>query len=264
MRPGGRGRRDLQADLEKLGLRQGSVVLVHASMRQVRPDERSAAPVVDALRAVLGRHGTIVVPTQTAGNSTTSPHFQAATAGMDEAQLGRYVAGLPVFDPLTTPAAGMGVLAEYVRTRESAVRSDHPMTSFAALGPRARDLMARHDLNCLLGDRSPLGALYREDAWVLHLGTGFPVATIFHLGEWRATSERRRYRCKQRGADRSEGLVEFDDVPYDDGDFGSLGADFREKCGVTQAGQVGFGPALLYPARAAADHAHGWVRSRRA
>lgn len=254
----GAGRSRLRADLERLGLRAGTTVLVHASMRRVKPDAGGAATVAAALLDVLGDNGTLVVPTQTAWNSTTSPQFKAATEGMTEAEVAKYLSDLPAFDPRSSPSAGVGALAEYVRTLNGAVRSAHPQTSFAATGRLAAALMTRHDLDCLLGDRSPLAALYRADAQVLLLGTGYDSATIFHLGEWRASDRRRPYRCKT-----AAGWVEFEDLPYDDFDFARLGARFETETGLVAHGAVGSASALLFPARAAADFAERWVRTDR-
>lgn len=263
MTPHGADHARLRADLEKAGLRSGTVVLVHASLRRVRPDAGGAATVLSALCDVLGRHGTVVVPAQTTWNSTTSATFRAATAGMTEARLAAYLADLPAFDPRSTPSAGMGVFAEHVRTRSDAVRSTHPQTSFAAVGPRAAELMARHDLDCLLGDRSPLAALAEADAYALHLGPGYERATAFHLGEWRSSRHRRRYRCKIAGSPSADGWTSFEDSAYDDSDFSRLGTWFEGRSGVVTRGAVGSADALLYPVRAAADCAEEWVRSQR-
>jgi aminoglycoside 3-N-acetyltransferase len=253
----------LRADLEKIGLRIGSVVLVHASMRRVRPDAGGAATVLSALRDVLGRHGTVVVPAQTTWNSTTSSVFRDATAGMTETQLAAHLAGLPAFDPHTTPSAGMGAFAEHVRTRTGTVRSAHPQTSFAAIGPGAAELMGRHDLDCLLGDRSPLAALYEVGAYALHLGPGFDRATAFHLGEWRSSRRRRRYRCKIADAPAPDGWTSFEDVAYDDGDFSRIGAGFEDCSAAVGRGTVGSADTLLYSVRAAADYAEDWIRAER-
>jgi len=260
----GADRGQLRADLEKMGVRAGSVVLIHASLRRVRPDSGGPATVLSALSDVLGRHGTVVVPTQTGWNSTTSPAFRRATAGMDDGQLAAYLADLPAFDPHTTPSWGMGVFAEYVRTRSDAIRSVHPQTSFAATGPHAAELMSRHDLDCLLGDRSPLAALSSAGAFSLHLGTGYERATAFHLGEWRASRHRRRYRCKIADAPGEGGWISFEDVDYDDGDFPRLGAWFEERSGAVTRGTIGSAEAMLYPVRGATEYAERWVDEERA
>src|SRR5205807_10651675 len=121
---------------------------------------------------VLGPAGTIVVPTYTSWNSTSSRAYMAAVADLDHDQAAAYRRSLPAFDPHTTPSSGMGALAETVRTLRGAHRSTHPQTSFAAVGRYARALTAIHDLGCHLGPRSPLGALYEHGALVLLLGVG--------------------------------------------------------------------------------------------
>lgn len=108
-----------------------------------------------------------------------------------------------------------------------------------------------------------MGALYQADAYVLHLGTGFEVATVFHLGEWRAGLSRRDYRCKVAGVMENGGWVEFEDVDYRDSDFPLLGESFERETGCVKRARVGSADALLYPVRSAADHALVWVKSER-
>ena len=67
------------------------------------------------------------------------------------------------------------------------MRSAHPQTSFAALGPKARELMNDHAVDCHLGECSPLGRLYEEGAWILLLGVGYATCSAFHLAEYRYT-----------------------------------------------------------------------------
>ena len=110
----------------------------------------------------------------------------------------------------------MGAFAEYLRTRPSASRSSHPQVSFAAIGPRARACTSVHDLDCHLGDRSPLGWLYAADAAILLLGVGYSACTAFHLAEYRLPGERpqRRYQCfTAEGGKRVE--HEFTDIDLD-------------------------------------------------
>jgi len=156
----------------------------------------------------------------------------------------------------------MGVLAEFVRIQGDAVRSGHPQTSFAAVGPLAPELMARHHLDSLLGDGSPLAALYRAGAFALHLGPGYDKATAFHLGESRSSRHRRGYQCKIAAPGGAE-WISFEDVAYDDSDFTRLGARFEERSGIVERATIGSADAVLYPVRAAADFAQEWVRSQR-
>lgn len=256
--PRGPDRDRLARDLRALGLRRGGHLLIHSSLRQVAT---GPATVLDALRLATGPQATLVVPTQTTMNSPTSLAFRTATSGLDAERLARFVAELPGFDPATTPSNGMGALAEHIRTRPRASRSRHPLTSFAALGPHAAAITSVHDLECHLGERSPLGRLYAADASVLLLGVGYEVCTAFHLAEYRLSPATRRYRCfvAEDGVRKD---LEFTGIVLDDDDFGALGADL-DPLPFVRRGRVGAANCRLFPLRAAVDFAAGWFRTNR-
>jgi len=254
--------RDLRSDLLALGVPSNRDVLVHCSMRRVGACSHGAATVVAAIRDVIGPDGSIVVPTQTPMNSTTSPAFLEATRGLDSSARADYEAAMEAFDPAVTPSQGMGALAEYVRLRPTAVRSHHPQTSFSAFGPRAAELTAVHDLDCHLGERSPLGALYATDASVLLLGVGYEVCTAFHLAEyWLPAPRRRTHRCYiQVGGRRVR--RDFNAVHLDDDDFDKLG-DAYERTQAVRYGKVGDADARVMPLRGAVDFAREWMIEHR-
>jgi len=259
----------LQAGLTNLGLPAGSIVLVHASLRNVTPAGGDPAAVTSALLDVLGPGGTLVVPTQTTWNSTTSRAFQAATRHLTPEQVAEYKDSLPAFDPRTTPSSGMGALPEYVRNLPQAVRSAHPQTSFAAVGARAAELMSVHQLESHLGDKSPLGALYANDALVLMLGTGYSTSTVFHLAEYSYRPQTTRpYECLIAGGTHGPRLgprewVSFLDIELDDTDFDRIGASFERTSGAVRKARVGGATARLYPARLAVDFAVQWMHTHR-
>jgi aminoglycoside 3-N-acetyltransferase len=255
--------RSLAADLRRLGLQSGDVVLVHAATRRIGRVAGGAAGVAEALADVIGTEGTLVVPTQTADNSDTSSLHLSQIAGLTPGQSRRFRARMPPFDPVTTPSTGMGHLAEQVRTSPGAIRSAHPQTSFAALGPLADKLMSGHRLDCHLGEFSPLARLYEVDARILLLGVGYDVCTAFHLAEYRyhASPPRREYRCvvSQGGRRRWR---RYEDVVLDDRDFGRLGADL-EQVGVAATGWVGAAECRLLPLAPAVDFAVAWLHRHR-
>jgi aminoglycoside 3-N-acetyltransferase len=259
----------LRDDLLGLGVAESSVVLVHASLRAMAPTRRTPGELADALLAVLGPAGTVVVPTQTSWNSTTSRAFKAATQGMAPEEIAAYKGSLPPFDPLSTPSWGMGQLAEYIRTLPNAVRSIHPQTSFAAVGAQAVELLRVHDLESHLGPDSPLGALYAHDAWVLMLGTDYSTGTVFHLAEYMYTAQPlRSYECRiARGPglapDAPNGWTSFKDIDFDDSDFGFLGECFERGSDRVRQGPVGGAWSRLYPVRSAVDFAAAWMREHR-
>jgi aminoglycoside 3-N-acetyltransferase len=258
-------REQLTADLRSLGLRRGQDLLIHCSLRRVGPVDGGAATVLDVLLDLAGPRATLVVPAQTTLNSLTSRDFHAAVAGLDEDERAKYVAAMPGFDPARTPSQGMGTFAEYLRTRPSAVRSRHPQASFAAVGPRARACTSVHDLDCHLGDRSPLGWLYAADAAVLLLGVEYAACTAFHLAEYRLPwmPPVQVYHCFTT-EEGNRVKREFTAPALDDSDFALLGAALEA---ITpdglRRGSVGSGTGRVVSLRAAVDFGVGWLTIQR-
>lgn len=248
----------LASQLAAVGVRPGQDLLVHCSIRRIGLIDARPIGVLPALLEAIGPDGTLVVPSQTTANSTSSDVFLAATAGLSEPELASYLVTMPGFDPGQTPAQGMGVLAELVRTCPGAARSAHPQSSFAAVGARAAESMAGHELACHLGEQSPLGWLYRADAAILLLGVGYDVCTAFHLAEYRlpGNAPRRAYTCFTA---RQEGRREhiFTDICLDDADFADLGTVLDAEPFVNR-GFVGSAECRLFPIRAAVDFAATW------
>ncbi|GAA4697191.1 aminoglycoside N(3)-acetyltransferase [Phytohabitans rumicis] len=258
-RAAGTSRTKLAADLVALGLRPGRDVLVHCSMRGVGGEPAALA---GAITDVIGRAATLVVPTHTTGASTTSPSFREAAKHLTPPEVEAMERMLPQFSPSAT-THGMGALAEHVRNHPEAVRSSHPLTSFTALGPGARDLVAVHDLACHLGERSPLGPLYAADASILLLGVGYAACTALHLAEYRLSPPPalRTYRCYvEEGGARTR--KEFRAPELDDSDFEQLGADLDDTSYVRR-GQVGNASSRLIDMRGAVDFAVEWLTARR-
>jgi len=251
----------LQDDLRGAGLTAGGTVLVHCSLRRVAAD---ADTLRRAIQEVLTPDGTLVVPVHTARNSLSSHRFHAEIANVPAAELPARVAAweaaIEGFDPDHSPAEDMGRLAEAIRRSPGARRSRHPQTSFAATGRRADEIVAVHDLNCHLGDRSPLGALYAADASVLLIGVGWTACTAFHLAEYRraTTPPERPYRCYVRDADGRRRRLDFIAPDLDDSDFARLGAAF-DRTGQVRHATVGAAPTRMFNFRAAVDFAVGWM-----
>jgi aminoglycoside 3-N-acetyltransferase len=145
-----------------LGVRSGGVVMVHSSLRALGPVEGGAETVVLALLDALGPEGTLMMPA-----------LSYSTVGADN----------PNFHALDTPSC-VGALAEYFRTRPGTLRSIHPTHSVAAIGARARELLARHeDDTTPCGPRSPFHLLHDIGGQLLFLGCGTKPNTMMHAVE---------------------------------------------------------------------------------
>ncbi|WP_438294617.1 aminoglycoside N(3)-acetyltransferase [Streptomyces sp. HUAS TT7] len=243
--------------LRALGVAEGGVLLVHASLHGtgLRAEE-----LLDALRTVLGPEGTLVVPAFTPENSDTSPaHLALVSRAPDPAA---FRAAMEPFDPDRTPCPLMGRFAERVRTTEGAARSDHPQTSFAALGARAAELMKGHALDCHFGEESPLPKLIAAGAQVLMVNVGFAVCTAFHFAEYLVPPRPvRTYRAVIRDERGGSTWFAYEDAVLDDSDFARIGADFPAEH--VRGGPLGRRGARLFPIRAAVEHAAAWMAEKR-
>jgi len=259
----GLSRAEIARDLVSLGLTEGSTVLLHASLRSMGWVAGGAATVVDAMLDVLGPAGTLVVPTTTAENSETSRDHLARVAGLTRDQVAAFREQMPAFDRRATPAAGAGRIAEQVRTTAGAIRSAHPQSSFAAVGPLAAALMKGHRIDCHLGEYSPLGALYARGAWILMAGVGYAYCTSLHLAEYRyvPSPPDRVYRCVTRYRGQRQ-WRSYRDVKLDDGDFSFIG-EMLDKSVDQYRGYVGDAECRLMRMQQVVDFATEWMREHR-
>jgi len=253
----------LARDLRRLGVNGGQTLLVHASLRSVGWVKGGAGTVVGILRDAVGGDGNLVVPAATEANSRTSRAHRARTAGMTSEQVRKYLSEMPAFDPDTTPS-GAGAIAEAVRRSTGAVRSAHPQSSFAALGPAADLLMDDHQLESHLGEYSPLAKLYKhENTHVLLLGVGYKACTALHLAEYRYTPNPRRqtYSCVVSDGGKPR-WVAYRDVVLDDHQFGAIG-DYLDAELRPRRDYVGHAESRLFPLREAVNYATKWMRLHR-
>jgi aminoglycoside 3-N-acetyltransferase len=252
--------------LRALGVRNAGLLLVHSSLCSLGFVVGGPVAVVQALLDVLGPDGTLVVPTFTSSNGDPSRWARTRKQAVPQEWWQTIRDHLPAFDPRVTPSEGVGVIAETVRTWPGAYRSDHPQTSFAAIGRDARRITAGHHRDCHLGPDSPLGRLAETDGTkILLLGVPYAVCTAFHLGEYlRPDPPMRDYECVVlREGERA--WYRFTDVSLDDGDFQRLGEDFEAaaKPGTVLRGRVGDADCRLLDLRAAVAFTRDWLPRHR-
>ena len=140
-----------------LGVKPAGVLLVHTAFSKVRPVEDGPWGLIEALRGVLGCDGTLVMPSMTSDDDHP-------------------------FDPNATSCADMGVVAETFWRHPDVLRSDSPH-AFAAVGPLAARITARHPIDPPHGLDSPVGRVYGLNGQVLLLGVGHHANTTIHLAE---------------------------------------------------------------------------------
>jgi aminoglycoside 3-N-acetyltransferase len=254
-----RTRASLAADLRELGVVAGGVALVHTRMSALGWVCGGAVAVAGALLDAVGPDGTIVVPTQTTGNSDPAGWSKPPVPATWWPTIRQ---AMPAYDARTTPSA-LGAVPEVLRTWPGARRSDHPQVSFAAVGPHAAPITAGHVLDSALGEGSPLARLYELDGWILLLGAAHDTNTSLHLAEHRVPSPpQEQPSAAVRGADGRRTWTTWEDVATDSTDFDALGAAF-DATGAVLRGQVGSAACRLMRQRAAVDFAIGWLQANR-
>lgn len=155
-------RRRLAAELQKLGVRRGGVLLVHSSLSSLGFVPGGPAAVIAALRGTLGPDGTLMMPAHT-------------WEWMNR--------GLRVFDARSTPGC-VGAIAEAFRQTAGVRRSLHPTHSVAAAGPRATEMLDGHETaETPCGTGTPYAKLLEAGGQILFLGATLDSNTAFHCME---------------------------------------------------------------------------------
>jgi aminoglycoside N3'-acetyltransferase len=135
--------RRVARDLRRLGLAEGDLVCVHSALSGVGYLAQGADTVIEALFAVVGERGTVMMPTFCGGGSTYK----------------YVVSNPPPFDPVRAPVT-TGTLPERFRRWPGVRRSLHPTHSVAARGPLAGQLLEGHEHSPTpFGDETPYGRL---------------------------------------------------------------------------------------------------------
>ena len=170
-------RETVAADLARLGVKSGDLVMVHASLKAIGPVEGKAASVVSALRDAVGSSGTVM------GYASwdRSPYEETLNGARMDAQLRH---GWPTFDPATSGTyRGFGLLNQFLLQAPGARRSAHPDASMVAIGPLAGALTQPHELGRAFGPGSPLERFVEHGGKVLLLGAPLDSVTVLHYAE---------------------------------------------------------------------------------
>jgi aminoglycoside N3'-acetyltransferase len=151
-------RAHITEQLRALGVREGSVLVVHTSFRAVRPVEGGPLGLISALREALGPDGTLVLP---------------SGSGNDDEP----------FDPQRTPVReDLGIVPELF-WRQPGVLRGHHFDGFAAIGPKAAEIVTAPLKLPPSAPGSPISVVHELDGQVLLLGVGHDANTMLHLAE---------------------------------------------------------------------------------
>ncbi|MEK6984369.1 MAG: AAC(3) family N-acetyltransferase [Nanoarchaeota archaeon] len=146
------------------GLKKGDVVIVHSSLGRIGYIEGGADTIIDAFLDVIGKQGTLVMPTH------SNPEFNKEK-------------GMYVFNAKKTPAY-TGKIPETFRLRKGVRRSLAPMHSVAAYGNKSEWLVEAHEkCDNPYAMNSPYGKLHTLDAKIFQIGVDQLANSCIHIVE---------------------------------------------------------------------------------
>ena len=161
----------------------GHALCVHASLRSFGWVEGGGQTVVDAL---LTEGCAVLTPTFTEYGVPPPPDQRPARNGWDYDNFTKSSEGI---DKIYTPTTNeidpeeMSAISAAVVQMPGRVRGNHPLCSFTAVGPLARQLIADQ---APLNVNAPLTALAALDGYVVLMGVAVDKMTLLHLAEQHA------------------------------------------------------------------------------
>ena len=253
----------LVKDFKNIGVTDGMVLLVHSSLSSIGWISGGAVAAIIALEEVLGKEGTLIMPTHS-GDLSDPAKWENPPVPIDWCEEIRKT--MPVFDPALTPTRGVGVIPEVFRKQEGVLRSEHPQVSFAARGKNAGYITNAHSLEYAFGEKSPLGKINRLDGYILLMGVGHINNTSLHLAEYRAD-----YPSK---SEEASGLplmvsgrrewVDIKDIKSYTDDFEDIGsAFFKSKDMSVKEAKIGQARSQLFRQKDLVDFAVSWMEKNR-
>jgi len=175
---------DIVKGFQTIDLTPSRVIMVHSSYKSLGSVEGGAETVIDALQEFVGLDGTILFPDFNF-QSWTEDHY---------------------FDVLETPSK-MGIIGELARLHSEALRTPHPIYSFAALGKRKEEFRACDDEEAY-GDQSAFALFHHLNGMIISIGLHWnSTFSMHHYVEYKTG-------CNYRRVKRFSGIyVGYDGVP---------------------------------------------------
>lgn len=240
----------LLADMQRLGVRDGDLVMVHAGLRSVGPIVGGVDTLIRALLAAVGDEGTL------AAYVDFAPFYEEDDNPDD----------IPVFDKRVARAArDHGVLHEAMRTWPGALRSDHPDAGVLAIGAKAEWLTAEHPFPYGYGEGSPFERIVEAGGRVLMIGAPLDTITLLHHAEHKAVlPDKRVVRYRRRMAETV--WVEFEEFDttqpvsdrFPENAFEIIAVEHLATGGGAR-GRIGQAESYLFESGPLVEFAIGWM-----
>lgn len=171
-------RAELAADLRKLGLSPGDVVMVHASVRSVGEIAGGPDQIHLAIKDAITGAGTMLM------YAGCPDYYDEVGRGVHPGSVEReLLEKMPPFDALTARAArDHGTLVEFFRTYPGTLVNAHP-ARFAVWGAQAEHLISEQPWDFAFGRGSALDRFVQLGGKILLIGCDHDNVTFLHYAE---------------------------------------------------------------------------------
>ncbi|MFX1501325.1 MAG: aminoglycoside N(3)-acetyltransferase [Promethearchaeota archaeon] len=251
----------LKQDFKALGIRSGQIILMHSSLSAIGWTVGGPVSVIKALMEILTTEGTLIMPTFSGDNTDPSGWVNPP---VPEKWWDIIRNEMPPYHPKSTPTRGMGIIVDTFRNWPNVIRSNHPISSFAAWGKYAEYITKNHELEADLGEDSPLARIYKLNGKILLIGVTHENNSSLHLAEYRSDFPGKNYKLNGSAIlmDNKRKWVKWKELDLNMDDFEQLGKDFESKIKYTP-NKVGLAEARLLSHREIVNFAIEWFKNNR-
>ena len=251
----------LKQDFKTLGIKPRIVVIMHSSLSKIGWTVGGPVAVIKALMKILTSEGTLIMPTFSGDNTDPSSWENPP---VPESWWDTIRNEMPAYHPEITPTRGMGVIVDTFRNWPNVIRSNHPISSFAAWGKHAEFIIKNHELTADLGEDSPLARIYELNGKILLVGGSHENNSSLHLAEYRSDYPGKQYKLNGSAMliDNERNWVQWKELDLNIDDFEQLGKDFETKIDYNP-GKVGLAETRLLSQRGIVDFAIEWFEKNR-
>jgi aminoglycoside N3'-acetyltransferase len=257
----------LRRELAALGVNEGDVLMVHASLRELglaRSQFGAGGPelLLKALEAAVGADGTLLMIL-----GSDYAYDWVNTKPVEERA--GLLAGTEPFDARSAAVLPeVGWFAEVFRRATGTLVSDNPSGRFGARGRRAGEILCDQPWNDYYGPGSPLQKLCDAGGKILRLGADPETVTVLHYAEYLAripAKRRTRWDYVVAGADgpRHVWIDCLDDfngiVDWSGDDYFALITNAYLSTGAGRQGVIGRASSELLSAAAFAAFGAAWM-----
>ncbi|MFX1569836.1 MAG: aminoglycoside N(3)-acetyltransferase [Promethearchaeota archaeon] len=251
----------LKNDFEALGIRSGQVIIMHSSLSAIGWIVGGPVSVIKAVMQLITSEGTLIMPTFS-GDNTDPSNWE--NPPVPEKWWDTIRNEMPPYHPSITPTRGMGIIVDTFRKWPDVIRSNHPVSSFAAWGKHAEYITKNHELEADLGETSPLARIYQLNGKILLVGVSHENNSSLHLAEYRSHYPGKHYKLNGSAVliNQKRKWVEWKELNLNIDDFEQIGKDYESKIKYIP-GKIGLAKARLLSQREMVDFAIDWFEKYR-